>query len=209
MSERNTMKTFFAAMNEQLDTGGFDSKIRMTHMGPFRWNDLMELWENVNNGMVMNNMSFNDMFMFDYDTVGGGEASSGIALIPATISGDNGNINGIGTLANTIRWASTTGPQSLLTNGSTITITCAAPIQISLTATYTDVVATLQNILYSINGGASQNYSTPFTISTGQTLRIGAQNPSSAPFTGTNGTITVRNVSDNNATIETVPFIFG
>lgn len=196
-------------MNEQLDTGGFDSKIRMTHMGPFRWNDLMELWENVNNGMVMNNMSFNDMFMFDYDTVGGGEASSsGIALIPATISGDLGNLTGMGAVAGVTRWASTTGPQALLANGSAITITVAASIQVSITVAYDDPGTSFQNVLYSINGGAGQNYSTPFTISTGQTLKIGAQLAN--PITlGTTGTITLKNVSDNNTTIETVAFLYG
>lgn len=207
MSERNTMKTFFAAMNEQLDTGGFDSKIRMTSMGPFRWNDLIQLWENVNNGMLMNNISFNDTFTFDYDTIGGGENRSS-SLIPATITGDNGNLTGMGAVAGTTRWASTTGPQALLANGSAITITVAAPIQVSITASYVDVVTPFANILYSINGAAGQNYSTPFTISSGQTLKIGAQNPT--PLTlGTTGTITLKNVNDNNATIETIAFSFG
>jgi len=58
MSARKTMKTFLAAMNEQVGMGGYGSKIKSTPMGPFRLNDLTQLWENVNNGMVMNNVSF-------------------------------------------------------------------------------------------------------------------------------------------------------
>jgi hypothetical protein len=208
MSERNTMKTFFAAMNEQLDTGGFDSKIRMTNMGPFRWNDLIQLWENVNNGMLMNNISFNDTFTFDYDTIGGGQATSSSSLIPATITGDNGNLTGMGAVVGITRWASTTGPQALLANGSAITITVAAPIQVSITASYDDPGTSFANILYSINGAAGQNYSTPFTISSGQTLKIGAQNANPINF-GTTGTLTLKNVNDNNATIETIAFSFG
>ena len=54
------MKTFFAAMTEQVGMGGYGPKIKTTPMGPFKWNDSIQLWENVNNSSTMNNISFQD-----------------------------------------------------------------------------------------------------------------------------------------------------
>jgi hypothetical protein len=68
MGVGKSMKTFISAMTEQTGMGGYGPKIKSTPMGPFRWNDLTQLWENVNNGMVMNNVSFQDMFMMGYET---------------------------------------------------------------------------------------------------------------------------------------------
>jgi hypothetical protein len=79
MHDRQTMKTFFAAMTEQTGMGGFGGQIKSTPMGPFKWNDYTQLWENVNNGMVMNNISFQDMVAMDYVSVDGG------AVIPTGI----------------------------------------------------------------------------------------------------------------------------
>ncbi len=66
------MDTFFASMQEQT-MAGYGGKLVNTPMGPFRWNDTMQLWENVNNGMVMNNISFQDsIMMLDYASYDGG-----------------------------------------------------------------------------------------------------------------------------------------
>ena len=77
------MKTFIAAMNENMS--GYGSQIKNTPMGPFRWNDLTQLWENVNNGMVMNNVSFQDMFMMDYNTSSGDNGTEKIPNIFGSI----------------------------------------------------------------------------------------------------------------------------
>jgi hypothetical protein len=74
MGVKKQMDTFFASLGEQT---GYRGRLVNTPMGPFRWNDAIELWENVNNGMVMNNISFMDEFaMMDYDTLGGGGGES-------------------------------------------------------------------------------------------------------------------------------------
>jgi hypothetical protein len=74
MGVKRIMETFFAGMQDQ-SMSGFGGRIVNTPMGPFRWNDTMQLWENVNNGMVMNNISFQDsMMMMDYASYDGGSA---------------------------------------------------------------------------------------------------------------------------------------
>lgn len=59
MGVKKQMDTFFASLNEM---SGYRGRLVNTPMGPFKWNDVMELWENVNNGMVLNNISFMDEF---------------------------------------------------------------------------------------------------------------------------------------------------
>jgi hypothetical protein len=72
MGVKKIMDTFFASMQEQT-MAGYGGKLVNTPMGPFRWNDTMQLWENVNNGMVMNNISFQDsIMMLDYASYDGG-----------------------------------------------------------------------------------------------------------------------------------------
>jgi hypothetical protein len=72
MAVKKIMDTFFASMQEQT-MAGYGGKLVNTPMGPFRWNDTMQLWENVNNGMVMNNISFQDsIMMLDYASYDGG-----------------------------------------------------------------------------------------------------------------------------------------
>lgn len=69
--ERSTMKNFFAAMGSQM-MGGYGAKIISTPMGPFQWDDNLQVWVNTNNGMQMNNIAFQDaMAMMDYNTAGG------------------------------------------------------------------------------------------------------------------------------------------
>jgi hypothetical protein len=70
MGVKKQMDTFFASLKEQT---GYSGRLINTPMGPFRWNDATELWENVNNGMVMNKISFMDEFaMMDYGVTDGG-----------------------------------------------------------------------------------------------------------------------------------------
>ena len=74
MGVKNIMDTFFAAMNEQVaPSRGYGAKIVSTPMGPFSWNETLQMWINPNNGMQMNNISFQDMnAIMDYDTLEGG-----------------------------------------------------------------------------------------------------------------------------------------
>ena len=78
MGVKKTMDTFFASMQEQ-SMAGYSGRLVNTPMGPFRWNDTMQLWENVNNGMVMNNISFQDTVMMDYGTSTGGD--NGVSFV--------------------------------------------------------------------------------------------------------------------------------
>ena len=79
MAVKKLMNTFFASLQEQ-NVSGFGSKIVNTPMGPFTWNDTLNVWVNMNNGMVMNNISFQDsMAMMDYSGTDDGNLTSGIA----------------------------------------------------------------------------------------------------------------------------------
>lgn len=84
MAVKKLMNTFFKGLQEQ-STSGYGSKIVSTPMGPFTWNSELNVWVNMNNGMVMNNISFQDsMAMMDYDTVdGGGNVTITNIVVPA------------------------------------------------------------------------------------------------------------------------------
>jgi hypothetical protein len=72
--ERSSMKNFFAAMGSQM-MGGYGAKTISTPMGPFQWDDNLQVWVNTNNGMQMNNIAFQDaMAMMDYNTAAGDES---------------------------------------------------------------------------------------------------------------------------------------
>lgn len=77
MGVKKTMDTFFASLTEQT-LQGYGSRIFSTPMGPFRWDDNYQVWVNINNGMVLNNLSFQDMYaMMDYGTIGSGDGPVG------------------------------------------------------------------------------------------------------------------------------------
>jgi hypothetical protein len=207
MSARKTMKTFFAAMNEQVGMGGYGSKIKSTPVGPFRWNDLTQLWENVNNGMVMNNVSFQDMFIMGYE-VNNNDSGSNIittSLSPVTLWG---NLNSMGSGTNRTVWANNSGGNTLIANGQAVTFTLRAPISVTLTVVYGDLGDNLANVKYELNGsGTIVTYSTAFTVSNGNTLKIAATTPSTI-VSGNSGSITVTDTT-NSAVLGIIPFIFG
>ena len=72
MGVKNSMNTFFAAMQGQ-NSSGYGGRLVNTPMGPFRWDDNFNMWINVNNGMALSNISFQDEFaiMMNYDTLSG------------------------------------------------------------------------------------------------------------------------------------------
>lgn len=149
MSERKTMKTFFAAMNEQVGMGGFASKIKSTPMGPFKWNESMQLWENVNNGMVLNNISFQDMMAMDYGTESGDSGAGVVVCNYATTAFTT--------------WTVSLEQSSGFTESSiyNFTNTCS----ITLTSELIDANADTLAIDYSVNGGAYTNYTITENIS--------------------------------------------
>jgi hypothetical protein len=81
MGVKQSMNTFFSAMQGQ-NSSGYGGRLVNTPMGPFRWDDNFNMWINVNNGMALSNISFQDEFasMMDYNTLD----SSGAITITAT-----------------------------------------------------------------------------------------------------------------------------
>jgi hypothetical protein len=84
MAVKKFMNTFFKGLQEQ-STSGYGSKIVSTPMGPFTWNSELNVWVNMNNGMVMNNISFQESIaMMDYDT-SGSDGGSDLGTVYGTI----------------------------------------------------------------------------------------------------------------------------
>jgi hypothetical protein len=191
MSARKTMKTFFAAMNEQVGMGGYGSKIKSTPMGPFRWNDLIQLWENVNNGMVMNNVSFQDMFMMGYDADSGDNGTSA-NFNPTLIPTGWGNANG-GDTGNTVYWASDSGATITAPGNRVVFSNLSGPITVTLTLGGT-FGQNPSNIKYKTDDGAPKTYATPITISNNEGLSVGYTTPNLLSASGS-GTIIVTNTT--------------
>ena len=174
------MKTFLAAMNEQMS--GYGPQIKNTPMGPFRWNDVLELWENVNNGMVMNNVSFQDMFIMGYETN----------------SGDNGGVGCIFATTAFTTWTVSLEIGSGFTESSVYNFTNTCPI--TLTSEIVDANADLLTIQYKVNGGVYTHHTLTenITIPAGATFQI--QIDPAGASTG-NARFRFRNSSDNNTIV--------
>jgi len=205
--DKSTMKIFFEGMEGTFLSSGYSSKIVSTPMGPFKWNDTHELWENVNNGMVMNNISFQDMMLMGYETLGGGaDRNEARDRIPVLV-GSFGNIDGV-RAAKATRWASTTGPQLLLANGNAVTINgINRPTRFNLLSLTSVGIGTVQ-ARWSLNGGASSSAS-PFTVNNGDVLKIAGSFPDISEFvTVASGTISLRNSDQSNQVLATIPWSF-
>lgn len=197
------MKTFFAAMNEQIGMGGYDSKIKNTPLGPFKWNDLTQLWENVNNGMVMNNVSFQDMFIMNYESAGGdnGTANTGLILIPS----DWGNLQ-VMDAVNQIYYASSSGAQINSANATTVQFTnLAASITVSLS--FFATFGNTPSIQYIKNSESIAIYTTPITINNNDTLKIAAGTPNLVGGGVGAGTIRVTNVTTSTI-LDDIPYSY-
>jgi hypothetical protein len=207
--DKSTMKIFFEGMEGTFLSSGYSSKIIATPMGPFKWNDTRELWENVNNGMVMNNISFQDMMLMGYETLGGGGDRNETPDNIPVLSGSFGNINNVET-ARAQRFASLSGPQSTLSNATAVTITgINRPIFIQLSVTIT-IGNGISSARWSRNSTTvSTLYSTPFTVNNGDVLRIGATFPDTSGIPeSSNGTISVINTSSGNTVLATIPWSY-
>jgi hypothetical protein len=69
-SKKNIKKNKRNSLKKLKLSGG---KILNTPMGPFVWNDNLQMWVNVNNGFSMPNISMQDMMAIGYDTLSGGD----------------------------------------------------------------------------------------------------------------------------------------
>lgn len=189
MGVKDTMNNFFTSMSGQVSSGSGQKSIT-TPMGPFRWDDNLQMWVNTNNGMVMSNIALQDQFaMMDYDVTN----ETGVANVydVATLSPTTwGNFtNGIGPAD---LWASNSGPTSLASANNVRFIFEAA---VTITVTITKDISTPQTqpiLIYSKNGGAKTSYTVPITIVNGDTLKVGLTAPSLSDGLGT---ITVTNAT--------------
>ena len=66
MGVGKSMKIFTEAMENSMANIGYGPKVVTTMMGPFQWNDTLEMWVNVNNGFMLPNISIQDMLAFGY-----------------------------------------------------------------------------------------------------------------------------------------------
>ncbi len=191
MGAKDTMKTFFTAMNAAVvPTRGYGPKIISTPMGPFAWNDNLNAWVNSNNGMQMNNIAFQDMYaMMDYGTATGDAAtlptSSPTTINTLTFSPTTQNIdNLLGDVALT--------PTFTISGNST-----AVALKWDILTGSIDTTV----IKYKKNGGVlttwAQNTSTgAVTFASGDTIQIFAN--ATTVLSETNGTFRLFNVTDSN-----------
>ena len=192
MGAKDTMKTFFTAMNEAVvPTRGYGPKIISTPMGPFTWNDNLNAWVNSNNGMQMNNIAFQDMYaMMDYGTA----------------SGDSGSPSTTSLTINTLNFSPTTQNFDNAVGGDiaitpTFTITGnTVPVALKWNIVTGEFTAGI--IKYKKNGGVTttwnQNTSTgAVTFSAGDTLQMFAN--VTASILAVSATIRIYNVTDSNA----------
>jgi hypothetical protein len=175
MGAKDTMQNFFMGMDGQM-TSGYGAKTISTPMGPFKWDDNINMWVNTNNGMVMSNISFQDQFaMIDYGTSDG----SGFQGDPVTLSISPtswGNFNA-GSAASDI-WASASGPTTL---GSATAVTftinsiggVSNTISVALSINVIGAIGGLPGLRYAKNAGGKTTYTTPITMTSGDTLKVG------------------------------------
>jgi hypothetical protein len=191
--ERSSMKNFFAAMGSQM-MGGYGAKTISTPMGPFQWDDNLQVWVNTNNGMQMNNIAFQDaMAMLDYNNESGDESQfvctySIQANVPDTININVKNDNITPTLF----------PAAALTCFNTCpTVLVIVPNTLN---PYSGS-GFLITVELTVDGGSNW---IPFNSSTGKaTIPAGSANVrfrtfgSSFTLPGVNGDFGIKNESDN------------
>jgi hypothetical protein len=191
MGVKNTMNNFFTSMTSQIVSGSGQKNIT-TPMGPFSWDDNLQMWVNTNNGMVMSNIVFQDQFaMMDYDVTnetGVANLYTALTLSPTTW----GNLSSPQITSAGNKYASSSGPGLLLSSNTNrvqfIFAESTPTITISITSTITGT-GTAPNLLYAKNNISgtpvgSTTYSTPFTITANDTLAVGIAPAASSSGTG-------------------------
>jgi len=198
MGAKDTMQNFFMGMAGQM-TSGYGAKTISTPMGPFKWDDNINMWVNTNNGMVMSNISFQDQFaMIDYGTTDGSGLQADPGTVTVSISPTSwGNFTGGN--AGTDIWASAAGPTALIASATPVTFTINAsgglPNTISVSLSVEIVGFGGGSLIYGKNALAKAVYSTPFTMSNGDTLKLGI---AASAFSDATAIITVRNAANQN-----------
>jgi hypothetical protein len=191
MGVKDTMNNFFTSMSGKMASGSAQKSIT-TPMGPFTWDDNLQMWVNTNNGMVMSNVAFQDQFaMMDYDVTnetGVANLYDALTLSPTTWG------NFTGAIAGTDAWASSSGPVALASaNNVKFTFTESTPtISVTIAKNITATTGGQPTLVYSKNGGAKTTYTTAITMTGGDTLKVGL---TIASLTEGFGTITVTNAT--------------
>ena len=203
MGAKDTMKTFFAAMNEAVvPTRGYGPKIISTPMGPFTWNDNIQAWVNSNNGMQMNNIAFQDMYaMMDYGTLGGGPADdrSPYNINPTLTPSNWGVITGTTSSGSSTYWSGLTKASVTLLNGTNVVFSgietnIIINAQWSNTSGYVPSIA--NQIYYSLDGAtASKLLNT--TVGNNSGIRIGILLQGLTPGITGSGTLQILNTTAN------------
>jgi hypothetical protein len=191
MGVKNTMNNFFTSMTSQIVSGSGQKNIT-TPMGPFSWDDNLQMWVNTNNGMVMSNITFQDQFaMMDYDVTtetGVANLYNSLTLSPTTW----GNLSSSQITVTANRFASSSGPQLLpsanINRVQFIFAEGIPTITVSITSTITGT-GTAPTLLYAknnISGGSVglTTYSSPFTITANDTLAVGIAAAATSSGTG-------------------------
>ena len=75
MGVGKSMKIFMEGVQNSMNSTSTGGKILNTPMGPFAWNDTLQMWVNTNNGFSMPNISMQDMLAIGYDTLSGSGVS--------------------------------------------------------------------------------------------------------------------------------------
>lgn len=172
MGVGKSMKIFMEGVQNSMNSTSTGGKILNTPMGPFAWNDNLQMWVNTNNGFSMPNISMQDMLAIGYDTLSGSGDSDDInnkngtctAVIPA-----------IGPSAVSIYFEDTA---ELPTSTTTPTISCSPTIY--LTDNNVGGVAVHQLLFqYTIDAGSTYTNFTPLpSANTSRTYILFAQGSS-------------------------------
>ena len=198
MGAKDTMKMFFASMNEQsVPTRGYGPKIVSTPMGPFSFNDTLGVWVNANNGMQMPNIAFQDMYaMMDYNSIGGSSNET-----PATPVTPIPSINTLNFSPSTQNISNIAGNVA-----ATPTFTISGnnvPVSLSWFSNVTSPYFMGASVSFRKNGGDLTSWSPltstdPVTFSAGDTLQIFID--ASAVLSSTSAQFQIKNITDSNTT---------
>ena len=129
-----------------------------------------------------------------------GNVPAGAEPLNPPFTADWGNINTIDDVQPTVFWASTTGAQINVANGTAITFSeLGKTITVTLSISGTGVTS----VRYQKNGGAISTGST-VSMTDGDVLKVGVLGPAASPITGS-GNLVVTNTTDSYV-IDTIPY---
>jgi hypothetical protein len=127
MGVSKSMKIFTEAMQAGMSSSGYGSKIVNTAMGPFKWDDNLQVWVNVNNGFQMPNISLQDQYLYDYDVSIGNQGYKSLPILGQCTETIGSYGSSSFTILNTVSFNRTS-----ITGLFSPTITCPQGIRIYL-----------------------------------------------------------------------------